>query len=214
MPDFISMHPMKIFFLALLVLCIILGVFYKFVFLRDNKNRVPEGNNIVSPASGKVISIQTVDGKTPLEIRKGFLGKIETQIDAGEPYYLINIFMSVFDVHINKMPVDGSIVEITQVDGTFEPVMSLEAGLKNEKQEFLIESEIGLVKVIQIAGFLARRTRSFVEVGQSLKKGEKFGMITLGSQMAVLLPKSKCDVQVKVGDRVSSGESILCTIPS
>jgi len=199
---------MKIFFIILLFVIFSCGVFYKFVFLRDNRNRIPEGENIVSPASGKIISIQEVDQNMSLEIRKGFLGKIQTRIDAGEPYYLINIFMSVLNVHINKMPIDGKIIETSHADGKFKPVMTLEAGLENEKQEFLIQSRIGLVKVIQIAGFLARRTKSFVEEGQLLQKGKAFGMITLGSQVALLVPKKSCDLQVKVGAKVSSGETI------
>ena len=198
-----------LFLYIFLGLLIAFAVFYKFIFLRDNQNLIPKGNNIASPASGKIISIQTVDANTDLKIRKGLFGKINTRIEAGEKYYLINIFMSPFDVHFTKMPYAGKIQNIERKPGKFFQANSMKAALENEKQEFLIETELGLMKVIQIAGFLARRTRSFTEKGQELLKGDKLGIILLASQTALLFPKKNYILNVKVGDRVSSGETII-----
>ena len=198
--------------LIIIIVCIAFFFFYKFIFLRDNKNKIPSGHNIVSPASGRIVSIQEINNQSSLQIRKGFFGKIETFLDAGESYFLINIFMNPWDVHIQKMPIDGTILNIEQTPGKFRPVMTLDAGLENEKQEFLIQTEIGKIKVIQIAGFLARRNRSFVQIKQALKKGEHLGIILLGSQTALIFPKKNITLQVKVGDVVSSGETILCNL--
>lgn len=200
-------------FVYILVGCVVVYLlFYKFVFLRDWSNNIPEGNNIVSPASGKIISIQTVTKDSDLKIRKGFFGQIETQLEMNEPYYLINIFMSPFDEHYTKMPCGGKVVDITKKSGKFRAVNTLDAGIENEKQEFLLETKIGMLKVIQIAGLLARRCRSYVQHGDSLQKGEKLGVILLGSQVALLFPKKEHQLVVKQGDRVSAGETIICDL--
>lgn len=187
-------------------------LFYRFIFLRDNKNQIPEGNNIVSPCSGKVIHVGTIDANTDLEIKKRFLGGIKTYMEGNEEYYLINIFMSAFDVHFTKMPYDGEVIDIQKNPGKFLVVNTLKAGLQNENQEFLIQTEIGTIKVIQIAGLIARTCRSFIQPGTSLKKGQKMGIILLGSQTSLLFPKRNYKLNIKVGDKVSCGETIISDI--
>ena len=90
---------------------------------------------------------------------------------------------------------------------------TLEAAIVNEKQEFLLATDLGNIKVIQIAGFLARRTRSFVAEGTQVKKGKKLGVILLGSQTALLFPKKDFILKVQVGEKVRAGETILCNLP-
>jgi len=164
----------------------------------------------VSPASGKVISIKTIDANSDIKIRKGLFGKIYTKLNEGDEYIMVNIFMSPFDVHFTKMPFPGRIKSIERKKGTFINANSMKAALENEKQEFLLETKLGLMKVIQIAGFLARRTRAFIEEGTELLKGNKMGIILLGSQTALIFPKDNHKLEIKVGDRVSAGETIIC----
>src|SRR6185295_15088151 len=147
--------------------------------------------------------------ETSIEIRKGFCGMIESELLRNEPYYLINIFMNPIDEHYTKMPCAGVVKKITRVPGKFRAVNTLAAAIQNEKQEFLLETKIGLVSVIQIAGLLARRTRSFVEVEAELQKGEKLGVILLGSQTALLFPKKDFKLQVELGQKVRAGETII-----
>ncbi len=200
------------FLYILLSLILVFALFYKFVFLRDLSNNIPEGGNLVAPASGRVISIVTVDKASEITIRKGFFGAIETLLEQNESHYLINIFMSPLDEHYTKMPCDGKVIKISRTSGKFRAVNTLDAGLANEKQEFLIETKIGMIKVIQIAGFLARRTRSFVREGGALKKGQKLGVILLGSQTALLFPRKNYRLEIKVGQKVRAGETIVTNL--
>ncbi len=185
-------------------------LFYRFVFLRDNGNRIPEGDSIVAPASGKIVHIEEISpGKASLDIKKGFFGFIRTEIPNEAPYILINIFMNVTDVHFTKAPCRGKVVEIVRRPGRFRSVFSIREAIENEKQEIILETDFGIVKVIQIAGFLARRCVSFVRVGDSFDKGAKLGQILLGSQIALLIPKHDLTLKVAIGDKVSSGETVL-----
>ncbi len=191
---------------------ILFFIFYKFVFLRDNKNRIPKGDNIVSPASGKVINLSKVT-KTgaSLGIKKGFFGHIKTALPDNEEYYLLNIFMNVANVHFTKMPCKGKVIEIIKRPGKFLAVMSVKNAIENEKQEFILETRYGTAKVIQIAGLIARRCVSAISPGDSLEKGGRLGQILFGSQVALLIPSKNLTPTVKVGDKVSAGESILLT---
>ena len=207
------MKHFKLILWILLGLFIALALFYKFIFLRDNDNLIPAGNNMVSPASGKIISIQEIDKNSDISIRKGFFGKIFTTNNENQKYTLINIFMTPFNVHYQKMPLTGKIREIIHQPGRFVSVNSIRAALVNEKQEFLLDTKVGLVKVIQIAGFLARRNKALAKVNDELQKGDRIGQILLGSQVALLLPIDACsELKVKVGDKVSSGETVICDL--
>ncbi len=169
---------MKVWLIIILVivgLTVGLFLFHKFIFLRNPARVIPEGKVIVSPADGKIIAIKEINN-TKERVSKGNFGKIYTLTeDTVEEGYLISIFMSPFNVHINRAPIAGMVEEINYKKGKFLPVNSLESGLVNEKNEIIINNEeIGKVKVIQIAGFLARRIECFVKEKQQLNKGERF----------------------------------------
>lgn len=188
-------------------------VFYKFIFLRDNNNKIPLGNNIVSPASGRIVFFKKINPrKVDLKIKKGFLGHIKTKGFLDKEYYLVSIFMNVYNVHFTKMPCDGKLLEVIRRPGKFLPVMSLKNAIENEKQEFILDTSYGTVKVIQIAGFLARRCVSFIHVGDSLEKGAKLGQILLGSQVTLLLPADNLKPKVINGSKVSAGETVLFAV--
>ena len=196
--------------LLLLVLCFL---FYKFVFLRDPKRNVPPGNNIVAPADGRIIKILKLNKINGIEVRKGLVGKIRALVPINcKEGYLITIMMNLFDVHVQRSPVGGVVLNIKHYDGRFNNAVygdKFENGLVNEKNEITIKNnKIGSINVVQIAGFVARRIECFVEEKQKLNKGQKLGRIIMGSQVSLILPK-KVKLQVKEGDKVKAGKSIL-----
>lgn len=193
-----------------------LFIFWKVVFLRNPKRTVPTGNVVVAPASGKIIEILEFHDNQ-VQLYKGnnrFLGLINTLTsDVAPSGTIVSIFMSPVDVHHNRAPIAGEIVSVVHSDGQFLAVNTLEAGLVNEKSEILIKSPYGNVKMIQIAGFLARRVVTHVKPGDKIQTGGPVGLINLGSQVTVILP-SNMSVVAKKGDKVISGESIIANFNS
>ncbi|MBS3176189.1 phosphatidylserine decarboxylase family protein [Candidatus Woesearchaeota archaeon] len=219
-------------FLVVFIIIVLLALLFLLQFHRDPKRKIPEGKVMVSPADGWVIAIIDLKEKKELtksgkgikderekvnkemikdgkmKIDKGVWGKISTMTkDTPDARYLISIFMTVFDVHINRSPVDGKIVKITREKGGFKNAKNLEA-LENEKVEYIIENkDLGKIKVIQIAGFLARRIIPWKKVNESVKKGERIGKITFGSQVTLIIPKMR--LNIKEGQHVKAGTTIL-----
>ena len=185
--------------------------FKKYYFLRDPERLIPDGRNIISPADGKVIEVLSLANENNISINKMYLGKINTLLsDVGKKVYLISIFMSPLDVHINRNPMSGKVIKINYYKGKFKPVMNLKNALENEHNEILLKTEIGLIKYIQVAGILARTIRCNLKEGDYVNKGERFGLIELGSQLIVIIPKKEnIKLRVKRGDNVKAGESVL-----
>ncbi len=192
-----------IFFITLLIMVFLLN------FYRDPKRAIPEGNNIVSPADGTIISIiGTKEDK--IKINKGLLGKIKTLTkDIADECCVISIFMSPLDVHINRAPIGGTIKSVNHVKGKFYKAYDLEKSFQNEKNEIIIQGNDLKIKVIQIAGFLARRIKCYVRAGEKVNKGGKMGMIALGSLAVLIIPKNKINLAVKKGDKVRAGSGIM-----
>ena len=182
-------------------------------FYRDPKRNIPKGNNIVSPADGKIIRIlKTKTDKTM--INKGFLGKIETLTrDIAKECYVISIFMSPFDVHINRAPISGQVSSIKHEKGKFFAAFDLEKSLQNEKNEIVIKNKkIGKIKVIQIAGFLARRIICTLNGNEKINKGSRIGKIVLGSQVTLIIPVKKIKIRIKNNQKVKAGSTIIADI--
>ena len=186
---------------------------YKFIFLRDPKRKIPSGNNIVAPADGKIIKIVRLKDINKLKIKKGLIGKIKTLMPNNcKDGYLITIMMNLFNVHIQRSPIEGTVLSTKHSPGSFKNAVygdKFENGIQNEKNEIIIKNKkLEKIKVIQIAGFLARRIECFVKENQKINKGKKIGRIVLGSQVSLILPK-KARLKVKVGGYVKAGETIL-----
>jgi phosphatidylserine decarboxylase len=193
--------------LTIFIILIILSLlFYKFVFLRDPERKIPPGNNIVAPADGKIINIVKIK-KGNLKIKKGF-GKVLSNISSES--YLISIFMSLFNVHVNRAPLKGEIISIKHNKGKFFMAFDTKKSLLNENNEITMKTKIGKIKIIQIAGFLARRIQCFVKKNQKVNKGKRIGRIVIGSQVTIILPK-KVKLSVKVGNKVKAGETIIAS---
>lgn len=163
-------------------------------FFRDPDRIIPDEEGIVvSPADGKIILTDTVDN-SPF-----FSG----------PTLKISIFMSVFNVHVNRAPYDGRVKEINYFPGKFFSANLDKASLQNEHNAVFVEMENKKpLCVVQIAGLIARRIICKIQPGDHLLRGQRFGLICFGSRLDVYLP-TDIKVKVAVGDKVKAGTSVL-----
>jgi phosphatidylserine decarboxylase len=170
-------------------------------FFRDPVRVTPVGEALlVSPADGLISLI------TNVEVPRQLVG--EGGLAAGQ-MTRISVFMNVFDVHINRAPIAGRLTRIVYVPGKFLNADLDKASDENERQYFVMEDTAGArVGFTQIAGLVARRIMKWVEVGQMLKVGERFGLIRFGSRVDVFLPAGYVPA-VAVGQRAVAGETIL-----
>ncbi len=172
-------------------LLFVLTVFF-IVFFRDPDRKI--GNGIVACADGKIREITELN-----------------DIDIGK-CYTISTFMNVQNVHVNRMVLDGKIKSINHIHGLHLPAFKKESD-KNERVVIIIETSIGLIKIVQIAGTLARRIVPYVKKGDILKKGYRIGIIRLGSRVDVYLPCSKIkNINVRIGCRIKAGEDKIAEI--
>jgi phosphatidylserine decarboxylase len=169
--------------------CLLLATFFLW-FFRDPERVIPaDPGAIVSPADGKVTDVSNV------------------RVD-GKPWTRISIFLNVFDVHVNRSPVAGIIREVRYQRGKFLNAMTEACADHNEQNIVTVAGEGHTLIFKQIAGLLARRIIFTKKVGDAVRRGERVGLIKFGSRTDVVLsPMAK--VQVKVGDRVKGGASVL-----
>ena len=195
------------------LIAVILLILFLINFYRDPERKIPKGNNIVSPADGRVINILIVKEDNAI-VNKGFLGKIKTLTKGiAKECCVISIFMSPFDVHVNRAPIDGKIESIKHEKGKYFAAFNLEEPLMNEKNEIIIKNKkIGKVKLIQIAGFLARRIICSVNKNEKVNKGQRIGKIVLGSQTTLILPSKKVKLKIVEGQKVIGGETVIAGI--
>jgi phosphatidylserine decarboxylase len=171
-------------------------------FFRDPIRTTPTGEGlIVAPADGLVTMITTVP--PPRELIGGEGGLTD------EPVIRISIFMSVFDVHINRTPVAGTIARVVYIAGKFLNADLDKASEDNERQHILVEAEDGTrIAFTQIAGLVARRIVPWIKVGDRVVAGQRVGLIRFGSRVDVYLPAGTSS-QVLLGQRTVAGETIV-----
>ncbi|QGN56018.1 phosphatidylserine decarboxylase [Novosphingobium sp. Gsoil 351] len=177
-------------------------------FFRDPQRAVPQSSNlIVAPADGLITLIQKVPPPPELRIADG------TGAGLGDGVLTrISIFMSVFDVHINRAPVAGTIRRVVYIPGKFLNADLDKASEDNERQHFLIErSDRVLVGFTQIAGLVARRIVPFVKPGDIVAAGQRVGLIRFGSRVDVYLPEGT-EPRVLLGQKCVAGETVLAEI--
>ncbi len=174
-------------------LAFFLGLFIAF-FFRDPERTPPEDPRLlVSPADGRVVYAGTDPEDKSGRVR-------------------ISIFLSIFNVHINRAPLSATIDKVRYTPGSFLPAYKREASVQNEQNELELSDDSLKVTVRQIAGVVARRIICYKEKGDRLNRGERFGLIQFGSRVDVLLPP-EVRVRVSVGDRLKGGQSILAEKP-
>ncbi len=174
------------------IVMIVFTVFVVF-FFRDPERTVPDGSDlIVSPADGKVIVIK----------------------DIYEPTYLkqdvkqISIFLSVFNVHVNRSPISGTVELVQYNPGKFHVASVDKASLDNEQTAMIIAQGKHKILVKQIAGLIARRIVCYAKPGDAIKTGERYGLIRFGSRVDIFLPKN-AEIKVALGDRIKGARDVI-----
>jgi len=175
---------------------LVLGLFTTFFFRDPDRQVLQDPGLVVSPADGKVVQVVPAPAGNPL----------------GEGAWLISIFLSVFDVHVNRAPIGGRIAAVAYHKGEFLPAFDDKASLRNEQNTVTIEDGDARVVFKQIAGLIARRIVFWKHVDDSVSRGERVGLIKFGSRVDVFLA-SGARVRVAVGDRVRGGASVLAERP-
>ena len=192
-----------LFYLYASILIALIGFFLTFFvlwFFRDPKRNTPQDENlIISSADGKVCLID--EAYPPEEL------PIESQ-----KMKRICVFMNVFNVHVNRSPVQGNVDHIVYKEGKFLNASLDKASDKNERSSLVLSTQNGTkIIVVQIAGLIARRILSFISPNMLLNQGERFGLIRFGSRVDIYLPLDAVE-KCKVGDKVVAGESILASL--
>jgi phosphatidylserine decarboxylase len=174
---------------------ILFGLYTLFAlyFFRDPARAIPGSDtDAVSPADGKVVAMEDLDA-TP---------------HYNGPCRRISIFMSPLDVHVSRAPVQGIVAKVLYKPGQYINAMKPEASERNESNAVWMQTPYGPVTVRQISGAIARRIVCRTGIGQTLERGQKFGMIKLGSRTELYLPPA-AEVCVKINDKVRAGSSIV-----
>lgn len=168
------------------------GLFSLFFFRDPPRKIVAQPNEIVSPADGKVVGIEDLEATPYYE----------------GPCRRISIFMSILDVHVNRVPYDGTIRDIRYEPGQFKNAMKAETSECNEANTVWLDTSHGPLTVRQISGAIARRIVCVPKAGDTLKKGEKFGMIRFGSRTELYLPP-EAEICVKLKNKVRAGTTVV-----
>jgi phosphatidylserine decarboxylase len=177
------------------VVPLLLTLFVLF-FFRDPERKIPDGKGaVVSPADGRVIVIKDIYEPT-------YLKQEVTQI---------SIFLSVFNVHVNRIPIGGTVESVAYNPGKFHVASVDKASLDNEQTAMVISDGRNRILVKQIAGLIARRIVCYVKPGDTVNAGERYGLIRFGSRVDIFLPKGT-ELRVKIGNRIKGTRDIIAML--
>lgn len=167
-------------------------------FFRDPDRVIPNRpGQVVSPADGRVIAAEIVNGGPFFE----------------GPVRKISIFMSIFNVHVNRVPAEGKVYRISYRPGQFVAADRGDAPMRNEHNAVFLETSYGKrLCFVQVAGLIARRIICHVQPDETVRRGQRFGMICFGSRLDVYLPQD-IDLAVSVGNKVTAGSTVLGSFP-
>ena len=181
--------------IAVLLLFLTLFVIW---FFRNPERTMPENPlQLISPADGKVIGID----------------EVASEEHPDRTLMKISIFMNIFNVHVNRIPLSGEVLSIRYKPGKFLSADLDKASALNERNTVLIRTEDGReIRVVQIAGLIARRIVCWLKEGMEVTKGERFGLIRFGSRVELFLPRGTM-LRVKKGDKVRAGETPIGELP-
>jgi phosphatidylserine decarboxylase len=194
----LALAGVAVWFVSVWLSLIFLALFlFTIAFFRDPDRRVPaDPNLIVAPADGKVSDIVELNEQEVLETKTRRIG----------------IFLSIFDVHTNRAPITGRIIYRQHHEGLCLDARDPDCAEKNEAMTWALENSRGTIVVRQLTGAIARRIVAWANVGDELKKGERFGMIRFGSRTELYLPLD-AEVFVKTGDHVFGGSTVIARLP-
>ncbi len=181
-------------------ICFALTIWCAYFFRNPVRVTPPHEGLIMSPADGKIVLIKEVEAPSELEL-------------GTELYTRVSIFLNVFDVHINRIPISGTIKKIVYHPGRFLNASLDKASIYNERNSIVVNTKYGDIAFVQIAGLIARRIRCDVNVDETVTAGNVYGLIRFGSRMDVYIPKT-VDLQVYLGQRMIAGETVLAKLTS
>ena len=168
---------------------------FVFYFFRNPDRAIPDAPGaVVSPADGRVVVITSEE-------------------NAGRPGTRVSIFLAIWNVHINRSPAAGIITSLEYKPGKFLAAWDPKASTQNEQNIFQLKTDVGDCEFKQIAGLVARRVVAWKKAGDTVRRGELIGLVRFGSRVDIWLPES-AEVQVKVGDNVLGGSSVLAFWPA
>jgi phosphatidylserine decarboxylase len=171
----------------LIVALVFLGITIFFLIFFRDPERIP-GDGIVAPADGKI-----------------------TYIGSDQDEMKITIVMGLKNVHVNRMPFEGKVISIEHILGKHVPAFNKDAEA-NERVIYVINTKIGKIKIIQIAGAFARRIQPYVNKGDMVLKGHRIGIIRFGSRVDLYLPKERVKILVETGQKVKAAEITLAKV--
>lgn len=174
------------------VIPFVLGVYFAYFFRDEHRPVNYDPNTLYSPADGTVMAVEEIYDEEFL----------------AQPAKKVTIFLSVFNVHVNRSPIDGKINYQSYNVGGFVPAYKKSASFENERFAIGLENDRMKVLVIQVAGLLARRIVSWVSLGHDMAQGERYGMIKFGSSTELIVPMN-VDIKVKKGDKVVGGITVV-----
>ncbi|MBN1958063.1 MAG: phosphatidylserine decarboxylase family protein [Desulfuromonadales bacterium] len=182
---------------TLMTLLLLALTLFSVYFFRNPERVIPAADNlVVAPADGKVI----------------FVGDVDEERYFKQRVTKVSIFMSVFNVHVNRVPCHGRVVDMYYNKGQFLNASYDKASSVNEQSGILLEMDNGeRILFVQIAGLIARRIVTYPLIGDLLKRGERYGLIRFGSRVDIYFPKC-VDVSVTLGEKTVAGETVLGTI--
>jgi phosphatidylserine decarboxylase len=196
---FISSYFVSLVYLPISFVGYLLTIFTLWFFRNPKRDTPKNPNAVISSADGKVCLID--QAIPPQEVQFG-----------DNKMLRVCVFMNVFNVHINRSPIEGKIEKIIYKEGSFFNASLDKASEKNERSSMVISNNDGVqLVVVQIAGLIARRILGFVSDNQHLDQGERYGLIRFGSRVDIYMPLD-ATVNCKVGDRVVAGESVLAIL--
>ncbi|HEY9583908.1 MAG TPA: phosphatidylserine decarboxylase [Candidatus Paceibacterota bacterium] len=203
-----------------------------FFFFRDPDRKVPDGENIVSPADGTIVYIKKIDNDiTPISIKNKKEIRLEEvtkyKDDLSYPRYHIGIFMHPTDIHVNRAPISGKIKKIIYSNSNNLPMTMMwwrillgmrpyelysDHIIQNERNTLMFDGVIP-VSVIQIADIYVNKIECWVKENQEIKKGERIGMIKMGSQVDLIFPSESIrEISINIGQKVKSGETVIALL--
>ena len=194
----LSVLTFFLFVFGLMIFAFIFCILTLFVcfFFRDPKRPVLEGESVVvSPADGKVVAIKYIEESDFLQ----------------QSVFQISIFLSIFNVHVNRAPVGGKVETVKYNPGKFHIAAVDKASTENEQTAMVIASENRKILVKQIAGFIARRIVCYAKSSDVIRKGERYGIIRFGSRVDIFLPTDS-EIKVKLGDKIKGARDIIAVL--
>ena len=201
------------------IILVLFVLLFLFRFFRNPARSVPgDADDIVSAADGRVIYIKELEkGQMPVTVKKMRIAELSevTKTDLLErPCYLIGIAMTLFDVHMNRSPVDGKVTFIKHTPGTAIGLNTPSSTVTNERNTVIIERHDGVrAGIVQIAARGVRRCIVTAKEGDTVKRGEIIGKIRWGSQLDMIIPRN-CEIMVREGEQVHAGSTVIARLVS